>query len=297
MIDKVEQQWLKSFHCVYENNSFKKASEFLGLPTSNVSRHIGLLENTLHTRLFNRTTRKTSPTPAGDQLYEQTQPLLLQLDNALNQVTEYSHDAFGQLRVLMPDSPQLAEAVVSFCVEHPSISLCCDTNLTPNQDFLNGFDVFLSFHRGNLPDSSWIAREITRWTSTVVAAPKLLRTYSKPNKLSDLHHIPCISTFSVLSGPPWVFKLQKGETITQRIHSTYRVNSGQLAKQGAMAGLGAAILPLPFCQNEIDKGLLTELHLEYEAEDLVLYAFYSSRKHLAKKVGSFIEHLQKSVHR
>ena len=64
MIDKVEQQWLKSFHCVYENNSFKKASEFLGLPTSNVSRHIGLLENTLHTRLFNRTTRKTSPTPA-----------------------------------------------------------------------------------------------------------------------------------------------------------------------------------------------------------------------------------------
>ena len=295
MIDKVEQQWLKSFHCVYENNSFKKASEFLGLPTSNVSRHIGLLENTLHTRLFNRTTRKTSPTPAGDQLYEQTQPLLLQLNDALSQVTEHSHDAFGQLKVLMPDSPQLAEAVVSFCAENPSISLCCDTNLTPNHDLLNGFDVFLSFHRGNLPDSSWIAREINRWTSTVVAAPKLLQTYLKPKKLSDLNHFPCISTFSVLNGTPWVFKHQKGQTITQRVQSNFRVNSGQLAKQGAISGLGAAILPLAFCQTEIDGGLLTELRLEHEPEDLVLYAFYSSRKHLAKKVGAFIEHLQNSV--
>ena len=295
MIDKVEQQWLKSFHCVYENNSFKKASEFLGLPTSNVSRLIGLLVNTLHTRLFIRTTRNTSPTPAGDLLYEQTQPCSCSND-ALTKVTEHSHDTFGQLRVLMPDSPQLAEAVVSFCAENPSISLCCDTNLTPNHDLLSGFDVFLSFHRGSLPDSSWIAKEINRWTSTVVAAPKLLQTYLKPKKLSDLNHFPCISTFSVLNGKPWVFKYQKGQTVTQRVQSNFRVNSGQLAKQGAISGLGAAILPLEFCQTEIDAGLLTELRLEHEPEDLVLYAFYSSRKHLDKKVGAFIEHLQKSVH-
>ncbi|MDV2313032.1 LysR family transcriptional regulator, partial [Vibrio cholerae] len=47
MFDKIDQQWLKSFHCVYENNSFKRAAEFLNLPTSNVSRHIALLEERL----------------------------------------------------------------------------------------------------------------------------------------------------------------------------------------------------------------------------------------------------------
>ena len=85
---------------------------------------------------------------------------------------------------------------------------------------------------------------------------------------------------------------QKGQ-ITQKVQSTFRVNSGLLAKQGALAGLGVAILPLELCQDEISNGQLTELHLEYEPEDLVLYAFYSSRKHLAKKVTLFIEHLQK----
>ncbi|MFY2506986.1 LysR family transcriptional regulator [Vibrio pectenicida] len=299
VLEKIDQQWLRSFHCVYENNSFKIASEFLGLPTSNVSRHIALLEDTLHTRLFNRTTRKTSPTPAGNQLYTQTQPLLDRLNEALNDITHHSHDAFGQLRVLMPDSPQLAKAVVSFCIENPSISLCCDTSLNPNPDLLDGFDVYLSFHRGSLPDSSWVAREIIRWQSTVVAAPKLLQTYPKPYNLSDLLHVPCITSLSVLHGAPWIFKnhqsgymTQKGQ-ITQKVQSTFRINSGLLAKQGALAGLGVAILPLELCQEEIFNGQLTEVHLEYEPEDLVLYAFYSSRKHLAKKVTLFIEHLQK----
>ncbi|MDW3150777.1 LysR family transcriptional regulator, partial [Vibrio sp. 2132-1] len=62
MLEKIDQQWLKSFHCVYENNSFKRAAEFLSLPTSNVSRHIALLEEQLDVRLFDRTTRRTCAT-------------------------------------------------------------------------------------------------------------------------------------------------------------------------------------------------------------------------------------------
>ncbi|CAK4023804.1 hypothetical protein VCRA212O16_800012 [Vibrio crassostreae] len=34
------------------------------------------------------------------------------------------------------------------------------------------------------------------------------------------------------------------------------------------------------------------VELEHEPEDLVLYVFYASRKHLAKKIPIFIEHLQ-----
>ncbi len=64
-------------------------------------------------------------------------------------------------------------------------------------------------------------------------------------------------------------------------------------RNNALAGMGVAILPIELCQEEIANGQLSELHLEYEPEDLVLYAFYSSRKHLAKKVPLFIEHLQK----
>lgn len=292
MLDKIDQQWLKSFHCVYENNSFKRAAEFLCLPTSNVSRHIALLEERLDIRLFDRTTRRIAPTDAGEHLYLRTQPLLDKLNDALEEVTQHSHEVMGQLKVLMPDSPALAQAVVSFCTQHSSISLCCDTTINPKEDLLDGFDVILSFHRGKLEDNNWVAKEIKRWPSTVVASPKLLQTSPRPFQITDLKHVPCINSFTALNGTPWVFKNTKGELITQKVQSSFKVNSGHLAKSGALAGLGFAILPTESCRNEIDTGSLEIVKMEYEPEDLVLYVFYASRKHLAKKISMFIEHLQ-----
>jgi len=292
MLEKIDQQWLKTFHCVYENNSFKKAAEFLSLPTSNISRHVALLEEQLDTRLFDRTTRRIAATEAGEHLYLRTQPLLDKLNDALEEVTQHSRQIMGQLNVLMPDSPVLAQAVVSFCAQHPSISLCCDTNISPKEDFVDGFDVILSFHRGRLEDNNWIAKEIKRWPSTVVASPKLLQDSPRPFQITDLKHLPCITSFTALNGTPWVFKNQSGEPMTQRVPSTFKVNSGQLAKSGAIAGLGFAILPTEFCQDEINTGALESIELEYQPEDLVLYAFYASRKHVAKKVPIFINHLQ-----
>ncbi|BDR16266.1 LysR family transcriptional regulator [Vibrio sp. STUT-A11] len=292
MLDKIDQQWLKSFHCVYENNSFKRAAEFLSLPTSNVSRHIALLEERLDIRLFDRTTRRIAPTDAGEHLYLRTQPLLDKLNDALEEVTQHSHEVMGQLKVLMPDSPALAQAVISFCTQHPSISLCCDTTINPKEDLLDGFDVILSFHRGKLEDNNWVAKEIKRWTSAVVASPKLIQAFFRPSQITDLKHVPCINSFTALNGTPWVFKNAKGELITQKVQSSFKVNSGHLAKSGALAGLGFAILPTESCRNEINSGSLEIVKMEYEPEDLVLYVFYASRKHLAKKIPMFIEHLQ-----
>lgn len=291
VLDKIDQQWLKSFHSVYENNSFKRAAEFLSLPTSNVSRHVALLEERLDIRLFNRTTRRIAPTDAGEHLYLRTQPLFDKLNDALEEVKLHSHEVIGQLRVLMPDSPALAQAVVSFCTKHPSISLCCDTSICPKEDLLDGFDIILSFHRGKLEDNNWVAKELKRWPSTVVASPKLLKTYPRPFQITDLKHVPCINTFTALNGVPWVFKNTKGELITQKVQSSFKVNSGHLAKSGTLAALGFAILPTESCRNEIDSGYLEVVKMEYEPEDLVLYAFYSSRKYLAKKVSVFIDHL------
>ena len=292
VLEKIDQQWLKSFHCVYENNSFKRAAEFLSLPTSNVSRHIALLEERLNTRLFDRTTRRIAPTDAGEHLYLRTQPLLDKLNDALEDVTQYSHEVMGQLKVLMPDSPALAQAVVSFCTQHSSISLCCDTSISPKEDLLDGFDVILSFHRGKLADNNWVAKEIKRWPSAVVASPKLIQASPRPFQITDLSHVPCISSLTALNGTPWVFKNAKGGFITQKVQSSFKVNSGCLAKSGALAGLGFAILPIESCRDEIEVGSLEIVELEYEPEDLVLYAFYASRKHLAKKIPMFIEHLQ-----
>ncbi len=297
MIEKVEQQWLKTFHCVYENKSFKRSASFLNLPTSNVSRHISLLEKCLGIRLFERTTRKISATEAGKQLYNKTVPLLSQLDAVLSDVTKYSSEISGQFNILVPDIPELGQAVITFCKQYPELSLCCETSLSAKEDFIDGFDVIISFQRGRLVDSNWIANEIIRFESVVVASPQVLKTFPKLTTCEELVNRPCISSFTALHGNPWVFRDQTGNTLVQKVGSVLKVNSGQMAKSAAVQGLGFAILAYESCKNELSSGLLKVVEMEQKPEDLVLYAFYPSREFKSKKVGMFIQHLKVSMNK
>ncbi|MDN3683422.1 LysR family transcriptional regulator [Vibrio sinaloensis] len=292
MINQIEQVWLASFHCVFQNRSFKLAAEQMNLPSSNVSRHIALLEEKLNTKLFERTTRRVSPTQAGEQLYHSTHSLLNQLNQALEEMSELTQTLSGELRIVMPDSPILANALVSFCNNNPAISLSCETSLNAKQEWLEQFDVVLSFQRGKLTDSTWVANEIARWPSVVVATPKLLATATPPTCLADLNRVPCITSLTALNGTPWVFQHPDGHFISQRVQSTFKVNSGYLAKSAAMASIGFAILPRSMCEQELAQDVLRVVELEHPPADLVLYAFHAAKTHLPRKVALLVEHLK-----
>lgn len=291
MIEKIEIQWLLSFQAVYEKLSFKLAAEQLQLPTSNISRHVALLEQQLNLRLLERTTRKMIPTASGKQFYQSISPLTQAMNDTLEEVSLYGNSLAGHLKIILPDLPFMAEIIADFCLEYPRIQLSCDTQLNPKEGLLDGFDLVLSFGRGRLEDSGWVAKEILRWPSSVVAAPELLKKYPLPRSLDDLSKVPCITTLSVLQGMPWRFK--KKQTI--QVQSSYKVNSGNIAKAGALKGLGFAILPTHACQTEIDNGFLINIELNSEPEDLVLYAFYSGKIYPLDKVKVFLEHLRSGL--
>ena len=291
MIERIELRWLLSFQAVYEQLSFKLAAEQLQLPASNVSRHVALLEQQLNLRLLERTTRKMIPTTAGRQLYQSITPLTQAVNDTLEEVALHGDSLSGHLKLILPDLPFLAEIIADFCVQHPRIQLSCDTQLNPTEGLLDGFDLVMSFGRGSLEDSGWVAKEVLRWPSCVVGAPQLLQNYPLPRSLDDLSIAPCITSLSVLQGMPWRFKHKQ----TIQVQSSYKVNSGNIAKAAALKGLGFAILPTHACQTEIDNGSLIKIDLNCEPEDLVLYAFYSGRKYPLEKVKVFLEHLRLGV--
>lgn len=288
MIEKIELQWLLSFQCVYEQLSFKLAAEQLQLPTSNVSRHVALLEKQLNLRLLQRTTRKMIATAAGKQLYQSITPLIQAMDDSLEEVSVYGDTLAGHLKIIMPDLPFLAEISAEFCAAHPQIQLSCDTQLNPSEGLLEGFDLVIRFGRGPLHDSGWVAKELLRWPSCIVGAPQLINNTPPPRSLDELSKVPCITSLSVLQGMPWRFKPQQ----TVQVKSNFKVNSGNMAKAAALKGLGYAILPIHACQEDINNGSLINIKLDHEPEDLVLYAFYAGRKYPLEKVQVFLEFLK-----
>lgn len=290
MIEKIELPWLLSFQSVFELRSFKQAAEALGLPSSNVSRHVALLEETLNVRLLERTTRRMSPTEAGQRLYDQILPLLAALDGGLEGICKQGQEVSGHLRVLMPDLPILAKQLASFCSRYPDLTLSCDTGLVPTKGLLDGFDLVLQFGRGGLDDSDWVATELMRWPSVVVATPELVTRYEDNLSLENLVNLPCITSLSALNGSPWVFKNGK-QTSTIHVTSQYRVNSAHMAKEAALSGLGFAILPQQTCLADIQQGKLIALTFDKTPEDLVLYAYSGRLKHSARKVKALLDHL------
>lgn len=291
MLEKVELQWLLCFQAVYEHLSFKLAAEQLQLPTSNVSRHVALLEQQLQVRLLERTTRSMIPTAAGTWLYQAISPLLQAMADSLEEVSMLGDSFAGHLKIITPDLPFMADILADFCLRHPQIQLSCDTQLEPTAGLLAGFDLVLRFGRGPLEDSGWVAKELLRWPSCIVAAPALLQQQPAPQSLDELTKARCITTMSVLQGQPWRFK--PGQTL--QVRSSYKVNSGQMARAAAIKGLGFAILPLHACQADIDQGRLVKIDCQVEPEDLVLYALYSGRKYPQLKVKAFLQHLQTAL--
>ncbi|WP_428240811.1 LysR substrate-binding domain-containing protein [Gynuella sp.] len=79
------------------------------------------------------------------------------------------------------------------------------------------------------------------------------------------------------------------------VQSSYKFNSGHMAKSAALKGLGFTILPLHVCQADIDSDSFIKIGLNCEPDNLVLYALYPGTKYPLAKVKAFIEHLQISL--
>ncbi|MEJ2765288.1 LysR family transcriptional regulator [Photobacterium sp. MCCC 1A19761] len=296
MMSELDPRWLRSFHRVAECRSFKAAAEQLEIPTSNLSRYIASLEKHLDTRLIERTTRHMRLTQAGEQLYARTLPLLAALDAALEDVRQETRQISGTLRILLPDSPQFATLLTHFARRHPGLTIHCDTSLSGRdlmQDLVtDGFDLVLTFNRGQLADSGWVARKIAGWPSLVVGSPELIQTYGKPESLQALAKSPCITTLTALNGSPWQFDTGGPTPTVLKVNSRFKVNSGPMAAAAALAGLGFALLPADACQQAIDEGRLIPLVLEAPPVELALYAFYAGRAHLPRKVTLFLDELR-----
>lgn len=75
-------QQLESFIQVAENLNFARAAEVLNITQSAVSRQINSLETELGTKLFNRSTRSVSLTPAGMSFLDDAKEVLTKLQTA-----------------------------------------------------------------------------------------------------------------------------------------------------------------------------------------------------------------------
>lgn len=122
----MEIRHLRCFLAVAEELHFARAAERLHIEQSPLSRAIRELEDDLGVRLFNRTTRSTRLTRAGQLFLEHVPRIFTSLDQARSSVKSVAAGFYSQLRVALSDgttSPRLTNLLAQCREDEPQVDI------------------------------------------------------------------------------------------------------------------------------------------------------------------------------
>jgi DNA-binding transcriptional LysR family regulator len=117
---------LEVFAGVYELRSFSRAASALRLTQSTVSEHVRLLEEELGTRLFDRLSRETVPTRAGELLHGYARQMLSLRTEARQALDQFLGQVTGALLVgasTIPGEYVLPVVIGRFRERHPRVTI------------------------------------------------------------------------------------------------------------------------------------------------------------------------------
>src|ERR1700722_8879570 len=94
---------ITAFLSIAREGSFTKAAAKLGVSQSALSQTVRNLEARLGLRLLTRTTRKVSPTEAGERLIHAVGPRLEEVETELSSISDLREKPSGTIRITSVD--------------------------------------------------------------------------------------------------------------------------------------------------------------------------------------------------
>ncbi|MCG7585465.1 LysR family transcriptional regulator [Photobacterium sp. OFAV2-7] len=280
---------MELFVKVVEQGSFTKAADYCEIPKSTVSRRIRDLEQSLKTRLLERTTRRLHLTEVGEAFFHKAQQILQEVETTEKEIAQKQGDYSGKLTVYAPDCilELCVDHVAQFCQDYPDISLNLHSDSQPQHLMAEKrFDLQLNI--GEQPDSSFIARPLATLHFDYFASPDYLAAHGVPKTPADLQRL---STLTLTQGNPkamaWRFHQQE-----LPLNHKCCVDSPYVLRALAVAGQGICCLPTIMVSNEIAANKLVRLFDGQYAFQQNLYGVYHSRRYVPNKVKLLLDEVE-----
>lgn len=261
----------------------------MGVSPAVVSKRISLLEERLGARLFQRTTRQLTLTETGEGYFKRVVEILSLVAEADDYVSRRNTQPCGLLKVTAPTSfarLHLTPFLPSFAQKYPEIQLEMHVTDMFCDLVRDGYDIAVRI--GELPDSSLVARKLCSDKRILCAAPSYLARAMEPQCIDDLERLVMLST----SGQD-IWRLEGPEgPVNIRARGHFRTNSGDLAREALLTGLGVGLRSVWEVGDLMRSGQLVQVLSDYSGPShLGIYAVYPSRDFMPAKVHAFIEFL------
>lgn len=238
---------LKTFTAVANTLNFTRAAEHVHLSQSSVTEQIQALEADLGVKLFDRSHRRLTLTPAGERLLGYATELVNLADEAYSAVASTSATVAGKLAIGGLEtlcSTRLPELVAEYSRRCPAVEITLKT--ADSGGLRNGIgngDIDVGFFFGDAPATTAVRSETVAEEDLLIIAPPNHRLAGhesvKPEDLTD-------EAFLV-TPPGCIYRKMFEEAFAATLPGRPR-RAGEIASIGSIrslveAGLGCALVP------------------------------------------------------
>jgi DNA-binding transcriptional LysR family regulator len=286
---------LVAFLMVAREESFTKAAVKLGVSQSALSQTVRGLEERLGLRLLTRTTRRVSPTAAGERLLRTAAPRFEEIQAELTALTEMRDKPAGTVRITAGEHAAisvLAPALDKFLPDNPDVKVEITVDYGLTDIVAERYDAGVRL--GEQVAKDMIAVKIgPEMRMAVVGAPSYFRQNPWPEKPEDLTGHNCIQIRMPTHGNilSWEFE-RDGHELRVRVEGQLVFNNIAMRLDAAKRGLGLAYMPDDQVAGQIARGELVRVLEDWCAPFPGYHLYYPNRRHASPAFALVVEALR-----
>jgi len=286
---------LVAFLHVARQRSFTRAAAQIGVSPSALSHTIRKLEERLGVRLLTRTTRSVSATEAGERLLRSIGPHFDQIRAEIEGLSELRDKPAGTLRITTGDHAAetiLLPALAGILPFYPDLNVEISVDAGFVDIAAERFDAGIRL--GETIAQDMVAVRIgPDMRMAAVGSPDYFRGRSIPAAPHDLGDHVCINLRFPTHGGVYVWEFEKaGRAVNVRVDGQLVVNDIELARRGAMGGLGIAYLPEDYVRPQLDSGALVRVLAGWSPPFPGYHLYYPSRRQQSPALALLIDALR-----
>lgn len=286
---------LVAFVMVAREESFTKAAVKLGVSQSALSQTVRALEERLGIRLLTRTTRRVSPTAAGERLLLTAGPRFEEIQAELAALTEMRDRPAGTVRITAGEHAAisvLAPALDKFLPENPDVKVEITVDYGLTDIVAERFDAGVRL--GEQVARDMIAVRIgPEMRMAVVGSPSYFQRNPWPEVPQDLTAHNCIQIRMPTHGNilQWEFE-RDGRELNVRVDGQLVFNNVAMRMDAVLRGLGLAYMPEDLVEQHIREGRLVRVLEDWCLPFPGYHLYYPNRRHASPAFSLVLEALR-----
>ncbi|MFR0693178.1 LysR family transcriptional regulator [Enterobacterales bacterium AE_CKDN230030158-1A_HGKHYDSX7] len=287
-------QAIRAFARVVEAGNFTRAADSLDMPNATLSKLVQELEAHLGVRLLQRTTRRVTVTPEGQDYYAKATRLLRDLEDIDSSFNLVRSKPRGHLRIDVGGSTArdvLIPLLPDFLARYPDIRL--DLGVSDRSVDLISDKVDCVIRGGPLDNSSLVARSLGQAEMLTCASPEYLRhngVPAYPEELRNGHRL--VSYLSPQNGRAVPFRFERdGERSELKLEQRVGVNESNAHLAACVAGLGIIQTFTYAARSALRDGTLVEILQPWRPAPYPFHVVYPQNRHITQRLRVFIDWL------